>query len=922
MKASLENDQEITVVTSDIRSFFSSIDPQFLLAPEFLTAIGKPNLINDDPNAQLHKLFVKALTAWRSRVSALLDVPEANIGLPIGFAASGVIANAALIELDRFVIEQLNPIYYGRYVDDVTLVLRRSRELETPKDVITWIYNRSSLVSGGPILRLTSGCTHCRAAKPGEDGNLNEPGRGTCPEHRTLEYTRNYSLSTEGTSGKSAASRIHFAQDKTRFYFLAGESGKFVLDSLRKADQQRASEWRELPELPLNAGFIGREMVNIVDDDGSLSSSLRTTANARAQRADFALALRNVEAYARELDPASWQENRDEFFRAVCTFALTPESLFDFERYLPRILSVAIACNDSEALAQTVSAVTASYELISQRVVADPDITPAATVDINGFRVASDTASRYLRGWGARIYELILKTLVRDLREGVPDKTLTSLESDLKKLPSLNEVSPHHAETSFKLPDPSSLNDESALNLYQKLFTSDLAVTSVRTVLLPPDWGPPSPNKFSLQQTAIQLPQVLTDLHGPKRRYRLTCELLGNRDQAFPTGESLSKVIRSWPGIAFPTRPATLTEYYAASRILAFPNGKKKRKGWPRYSSEALSKGISALRGYGVREEEMPTFTASEGLLAISQTQSSAHHLVREKVRIALAMVRTSREQLSGAVHKVPDLSQTRYARMIALVNQVVREEEKVDYLVLPELSMPVRWFLHIAHKLQRSGISLITGVEYLRHSDDEQAVSNQAWASLAHRDWGFPSNVVYSQDKQRPARGEELNLLRENRLLLEAELEWKRVPIIDHNGFRFAVLICSELSNIDYRAQLRGRVDAIIVPEWNRDTNAFSSIVESTAFDVNCFVVQVNNREHGDTRIRAPYKESYERDLVKVSGGIRDHLIIGSINIGELRDFQTRHHHPSGKFKTLPDGFKISNARTWIRPPADSNGR
>ena len=54
-------------------------------------------------------------------------------------------------------------------------------------------------------------------------------------------------------------------------------------------------------------------------------------------------------------------------------------------------------------------------------------------------------------------------------------------------------------------------------------------------------------------------------------------------------------------------------------------------------------------------------------------------------------------------------------------------------------------------------------------------------------------------------------------------------------NDLRFAMLVCSELTNIGHRAALRGRVDALFVPEWNQGTETFNALVESAALDTRC---------------------------------------------------------------------------------------
>jgi hypothetical protein len=87
-----------------------------------------------------------------------------------------------------------------------------------------------------------------------------------------------------------------------------------------------------------------------------------------------------------------------------------------------------------------------------------------------------------------------------------------------------------------------------------------------------------------------------------------------------------------------------------------------------------------------------------------------------------------------------------------------------------------------------------------------------------------------------------------------------------------------------------------------------FSSLVEATASDLHSFVAQVNNREYGDSRLRAPAKIDYERDIVQVKGGERDFYVLGRIDYLSLRKEQ-RSRKPRF-FKPTPIGFKISEFR------------
>jgi hypothetical protein len=122
--------------------------------------------------------------------------------------------------------------------------------------------------------------------------------------------------------------------------------------------------------------------------------------------------------------------------------------------------------------------------------------------------------------------------------------------------------------------------------------------------------------------------------------------------------------------------------------------------------------------------------------------------------------------------------------------------------------------------------------------------------------------------------------------------------------------LICNELTDIENRFNLRGNIDCLFVIEWNRDIKSFNALVESSSLDIHAYIVQVNNKNYGDSRIRAPYKNDWERDIVQVRGGKHDYLIVGEINIEKLREFQSYNISPNKDFKPVPTGFKMLKER------------
>lgn len=262
-------------------------------------------------------------------------------------------------------------------------------------------------------------------------------------------------------------------------------------------------------------------------------------------------------------------------------------------------------------------------------------------------------------------------------------------------------------------------------------------------------------------------------------------------------------------GLLFATRPYNLPELFILNKA-AYDVAQR----------ETMQAVVLAVRGFTLGDAAPAV--DKHGVLQIPYGQPQRCY------GIAVSSWKTQMASWTASVMRFPDPDVERYARLCRLLDVVIAQPQHSRYLVLPELALPALWFIRIARKLQGRGISLITGIEYLHASKGR--VRHQVWAALSHDGLGFPSLVIYRQDKQRPAFHEEQELQRLAGLELKPEKVWKTPPILQHGDLRFALLVCSELTNISHRAALRGK------PYRQRPTwCAFASarIPASSSFDM-----------------------------------------------------------------------------------------
>lgn len=131
-----ENSADVALLSLDLSSYFYNIDLDLNAIDQEIMEYYKDNTALPT-FLTLNQIIKKIYTTYLAKISEYLQLthPDLHIpadggrfkkGLPIGLASSAIIANWYLCDFDTAIRELVNPIYYGRYVDDILIVIENA----------------------------------------------------------------------------------------------------------------------------------------------------------------------------------------------------------------------------------------------------------------------------------------------------------------------------------------------------------------------------------------------------------------------------------------------------------------------------------------------------------------------------------------------------------------------------------------------------------------------------------------------------------------------------------------------------------------------------------------------------------------------------------------------------------------------------
>ena len=864
----LEKDRDVIAVSLDLKSYYHFIDPMASSGTAFLEAL---DLELTDQDRAFTEQLASFLSAWAEgaeKFGQSVGGKKAKIsgGLVIGLTCSRVISNALLHRWDKLVLEKLAPIHYGRYVDDMFLVLRDTGTITNSQDLLNMVQSRMG---------------ESYISQNAKNDKVWEIKQGSDIQGQT---------------------RISLQSDKQKLFVLQGRAGLDLLDSIEKEIYELSSEHRLMPSPDQLEHSTAAKVLSAAGSVGENADTLRRADGLTIRRLGWSLQLRHVETLARDLPPNQWKEQREEFYQFAHNHILRADNLFAHFTYLPRLLGFAISMNEWEQAEQIA---VKSYRAIDTLA---SEVGRGKTVRINGCdaKVLKDL-------WGYIKGTLTWLFIDAATRYHDPSKLFLGERSSKKKRLAdlfLNQIVATLTDFEALLDlrfDVADFEKKAPL-----VASADLAKEAYKYIL-----NSQSAEELVGKRDTKKEKQILKLLGNAELLDVEIFEQFINSTRKTRLGKVTrgQKKNDSYLPYLFPTRPLSPAEISElAPECVGLPPASGKA---PAFSPAVTwAKYTQVLRGVWIK----PTLLAAEQDTSDKKAKRRKKYLKigtdsKDKVVVALTNLRTEDSDWAATACNKPNLSRKRYQKISKLVNDVLKLNPRPDYALFPELSIPLRWLNSIAARLSAAGISLIAGTEY-RHSEGNKILSEAALV-LSDNRLGYPTFVKIWQPKLEPAVGED------KELTVKFGKEWdlskkSPKPIYIHNGVNFGVMVCSELQNSKARIRFQGAVDALMVLSWNRDLDTFASLIESAALDVHAYTILVNNRKYGDSRVRSPAKESFLRDIARLRGGDNDFVVAATLDIAALRAFQSRAKRwpeDGDKFKPVPEGFRILGDRRKLPP-------
>lgn len=292
-----------------------------------------------------------------------------------------------------------------------------------------------------------------------------------------------------------------------------------------------------------------------------------------------------------------------------------------------------------------------------------------------------------------------------------------------------------------------------------------------------------------------------------------------------------------------------------------------------------------------------------------------ANNNKKDKFKIAIVNMNVEEDNLKKSFKKLPNLESSRLENLNKLLNYSVKNN--ADMIIFPEVSIPIQWLDVIAKFSENHDIAIVCGLEHVIYENG--LCCNYIVTILPDQYKEYKYAVIKLRLKNHYSPNEKEWVQGYGWKEPQKEKNWKKeYDLFRWKGIDFSTFSCFELANIKDRSLFCSYVDLLIGSVHNKDVNYYSNVMESLSRDVHCYFAHVNYSRMGDNRIIKPASTN-EKNILQISGGINDTVLIGEIDVASLREFQCLDYNlqiTDKRFKPVPPEFNRNNVKIRCNLP------
>ncbi|ADU97388.1 hypothetical protein Theam_1426 [Thermovibrio ammonificans HB-1] len=824
----LHKDYDILVLTLDISDFYPSINLNYCkkLVENIIEEKGgadKENLKN------LNERLFKIIETWNEKVNSR--------GLPIGFLPSPILANLYLREFDEFINDESSALFYGRYIDDIIIILKGDK-IDFNKDPLQALFSRKL--------------------------------KGSLKKYED-EYI--FPLAQPNESEQSPKITIKINSKKQKNFFLSKGVTPSVINAIQREINEISSLRKLMPDF-IDESSVLLEKVFQIYSEGEFGDNLRKVDKVRIRRLGMSILISKLREQSKYLPSNEWRNERQELYKEIKTLLLDPVNFFENIKNVLQLIQLMAWNSDKEEILCLKDEI---FQLINA----------VNKVEIKGLMCFKDEEAKPIK---TKLKSHLRRIVEHNISIAIPsDKLLDFIQAKdryLKiKKDFIENLKMHNLELREKIFE-FLINFEHRWEFLEEYF-SDINITQ------------PMPKQEPKNELFKIVFRELLD------KLKVLEEDIAKENDKI---KDLNKLFRFllFPSIRIPyIYLFSIVDY----KNLYNQNGKSENSRI--ITSENLQDLIKLilLLGKGVLLYSSPINIQEEGdvLLKIAIRKEDT----KDTINVGMTNFIVEEKEVELKLKRKETRTKEKFKQLIRIINGVINCRHNIDYILFPEFALPKDWVIYVSQPLFSRKTSLISGGEYRFRN---KRVINPVYSLLYSETPYMHFYILIEEEKVHYSPRE--SLLIKGHKYIHKEADDTPKVVYEHQDFFFSNLICYDIADINLRSKLRGKIDALFIVALNKDLDYFNAIIESAARDLHCFVVLVNSGKYGDSRIRAPYRKDYKRDIIRIKGGKNAFFIVDTIDVKSLREFHSQlYFNESSEFKPIPPGFHTSisqDRKTW----------